>query len=131
MTSYERITNSMTANYMQENGNTSNPYYSRLAELEDKIENGTLYNFQFQLGQKVYIACDWDINEVVDGKITEIELTTNKNGVSHRIYVEHKHIYPKTNPNMVAHRYIFTENELFISKEQAEAKLAELKGKKP
>ena len=99
---------------------------NRLAELEDKIENGTLYDFPFRIGQEVYIVCDWDIGEAVKGIITEIELTTNKNGTFHRIYVEHKYIFSKTNPNVVKHRYIFTKKELFLTKAKAEARLKEL-----
>lgn len=98
----------------------------RLALLEDKIENGTLYDFPFRIGQEVYIVCDWDIGEAVKGIITEIELTTNKNGTFHRIYVEHKYIFSKTNPNVVKHRYIFTKKELFLTKAEAEVQLKEL-----
>ena len=98
----------------------------RLAELEDKIENETLYDFPFRIGQEVYIVCDWDIGEAVKGIITEIELTTNKNGTFHRIYVEHKYIFSKTNPNVVQYRYIFTKKELFLTKAEAEARLKEL-----
>ena len=98
----------------------------RLAELEDKIENGTLYDFPFRIGQEVYIVCDWDIGEAVKGIITEIELTTNKNGTFHRIYVEHKYILSKTNPNVVQYRYIFTKKELFLTTAEAEARLKEL-----
>lgn len=99
---------------------------NRLAELEDKIENGALYDFPFRIGQEVYIVCDWDIGEAVKGIITEIELTTNKNGTFHRIYVEHKYIFSKTNPNVVKHRYIFTKKELFLTKAEAEVQLKEL-----
>lgn len=102
---------------------------NRLVELEDKIENGTLYDFPFRIGQEVYIVCDWDIGEAVKGIITEIELTTNKNGTFHRIYVEHKYILSKTNPNVVQYRYIFTKKELFLTKAEAEAKLKELQEK--
>ena len=44
---YERLTNSKTAKSMRDNRNTSNPYYVRLAEIEDKIENGTLVELPF------------------------------------------------------------------------------------
>ena len=103
--------------------------YNRLAELEDKICEGTLYAFPFRIGQKVYIVCDWDIGEAVEGIITEIELTTNKNGTFHKIYVDHKYIFSKTNPNVVKYRYIFMADELFTDKTKAEARLKELRGK--
>lgn len=99
--------------------------YDRLAELEDKIENGTLYDFEFKIGQEVYIVCDWDINKVVKGIITEIELTTNNRGTYHRIYVDHDYIFSKTNPNVVKYRYIFDKDDLFLNKAEAEAKLKE------
>ena len=98
----------------------------RLALLEDKIENETLYAFPFRIGQKVYIVCDWDIGEAVEGIITEIEFTTNKNGTHHRIYVDHKYIFSKTNPNVVNYRYIFMAEELFTDKTKAESRLKEL-----
>lgn len=100
--------------------------YNRLAELEDKIENGTLYDFKFKIGQEVYIVCDWDIDKVVKGTITEIELTINKNGTHHRIYVDHDYIFLKESPNKVQHRYIFWANELYTDKAEAETKLKEL-----
>ena len=122
MKDYERVT--------QKQGDpiiVSKRVYYRLRELEDKIENGTLYDFPFRIGQEVYIACDWDIGEAVKGIITEIELTTNKNGTFHRIYVEHKYILSKTNPNVVQYRYIFTKKELFLTKAEAEARLKKYK----
>ena len=129
MSEYKRL----TERYIDEQGINcvrglawSGEILHRLAELEDKIENGTLYDFPFRIGQEVYIVCDWDIGEAVKGKITEIELTTNKNGTFHRIYVEHKYILSKTNPNVVQYRYIFTKKELFLTKAEAEAKLKEL-----
>lgn len=42
MSEYKRLTDSKTAKAMKENGNTTNPYYIYLAELEDKIEAGKL-----------------------------------------------------------------------------------------
>ena len=110
------------------NATSKDEIFERLYELENKIENGTLYDFKFKIGHEVYIVCDWDIDKVVKGTISEIELTTNKNGAYHRIYVDHKYIYSEKNPNLVQHRYIFSENEIFLSKAEAEKKLEELKG---
>lgn len=39
---YKRLTDSETAKSMKKHGNLINPYYVRLAELEDKIEHGML-----------------------------------------------------------------------------------------
>lgn len=44
---YKRMTDSDTAKVMIKNNNTSNPYYIKLAELEDRIENGTLIEFPY------------------------------------------------------------------------------------
>ena len=132
MNEYKRLTEKDGATrVMSQWAGTSNELkiYRRLAELEDKIENRTLYDFPFRIGQEVYIVCDWDIGEAVKGIITEIELTTNKNGTFHRIYVEHKYILSKTNPNVVQYRYIFTKKELFLTKAEAEARLKELQEK--
>ena len=132
MSEYKRLTEKDGATrVMSQWAGTSNELkiYRRLAELEDQIENGTLYDFPFRIGQEVYIVCDWDIDEAVKGIITEIELTTNKNGTFHRIYVDHKYIFSKTNPNVVKYRYIFMADELFTDKTKAEARLKELQEK--
>lgn len=57
---YQRITNRDTAKSMRDNGNTSNPFYIRLAELEDKIENGTLVELPCKVGAKIYIVGESD-----------------------------------------------------------------------
>ena len=51
---YERLTNSKTAKSMRDNRNTSNPYYVRLAEIEDKIENETLVELPCKVGDTLY-----------------------------------------------------------------------------
>lgn len=133
MSEYKRLTekDGATRVMSQWAGNSNElKIYRRLAELEDKIETGTLYDFPFRIGQEVYIVCDWDIDEAVKGIITEIELTTNKNGIFHRIYVDHKYIFSKTNPNVVKYRYIFMAEELFTDKTKAEARLKELQERK-
>ena len=135
MREYKRLTTKCEVGIglTETSGNIVNDYekvVNRLSELEDKIENGTLYDFPFRIGQEVYIVCDWDIGEAVKGIITEIELTTNKNGTFHRIYVDHKYIFSKTNPNVVKYRYIFMAEELFTDKTKAEARLKELQERK-
>lgn len=97
-----------------------------LAELEDKIEQGTLIELPCKVGDTVYIACDWDINEVVEGVVCEVEYTVNANEWYYRIYVDHKYIFSKTNPNVVKSRYIFTQGEIFLTREEAEQRLKEL-----
>lgn len=135
MSEYKRLTTKCEVGIglTETSGNIVKDYekvVNRLAELEGKIENGTLYDFPFRIGQEVYIVCDWDIGEAVKGIITEIELTTNKNGTFYRIYVDHKYIFSKTNPNVVKYRYIFMADELFTDKTKAEARLKELQERK-
>lgn len=54
MSEYKRLTDSKTAKAMKENGNTTNPYYIYLAELEDKIEAGKLVELPCKVGDTVY-----------------------------------------------------------------------------
>ena len=77
MREYKRLTTKCEVGIglTETSGNIVNDYekvVNRLAELEDKIENGTLYDFPFRIGQEVYIVCDWDIGEAVKGIITEV-----------------------------------------------------------
>lgn len=98
----------------------------KLADLENKIENGTLIELPCKVGDTVYIACDWDIKEVVKGVVSEIEYTVNAGGYYYRIYVDHEYIFSKTNPNIIKNRYIFAPKELFKAREEAEKRLKEL-----
>jgi len=102
----------------------------RLAELEDKIENKTLIDLPCKVGDTVYIAGTWDmyIKKVVKGVVSAIEYIVNTKGYYHRIYVDHPYIRSRTNPNVVKNRYIFTIDEVSLTKPEAEAKLRELKG---
>lgn len=54
MSEYKRLTDSKTAKAMKENGNTTNPYYIYLAELEDKLEAGKLVELPCEVGDTVY-----------------------------------------------------------------------------
>lgn len=101
--------------------------YNKLCGLEDKIEQGKIVELPFKVGDAVYIACDWDINKVVEGVVSEVEYSVNKNGDFLRIYVDHEYIYSKKNPNVVQYRYIFFPNEVFSTRNEAENRLKELR----
>ena len=101
--------------------------YDRLAELEDKIENGTLVELSCKVGDTVYIATKhWDIKEVVEAKVERIEFYAIENKQDFTFYLDHKYIFSKTNPDMVKERYIFWKEEIFLTKAEAEQKLKEL-----
>ena len=51
--------------------------YNRLAELEDKIENGTLRDFPCTVGDEVFWACDLDkqYSQVMHGVVTGLSVS--------------------------------------------------------
>lgn len=99
-------------------------------ELKSKIENGTLIELPCKVGDTVYIATDkWDIEEVVEAKVTRVEYFKDEKREDFVFYLDHKYVFSKTNPNLIAHRYIFWKEELFSTKSEAEQKLKELQGK--
>ena len=101
--------------------------------LLNKIENGTLIELPCKVGDTVYIVANIDCglakkHGIVEGVVTEIEITIDKNVIASRIYVEHPFIYSERNPNLIINRYIFFPDELFLTKAEAEKKLKELQG---
>ena len=99
----------------------------RLGELEDKIDNGTLIELPCKVGDKVYIATKlWDIKEVVEAEVACVEVTADEKGIRYRTYLDHEYVFSKTNPNLIKNRYIFYNDEFFLTKAEAEAKLKEL-----
>lgn len=108
--------------------------YNKLCAIEDKIENGTLIELLCKVGDTVYIVANIDCglakkHGIVEGVVTEIEITIDKNVIASRIYVEHPFIYSERNPNLIINRYIFFPDELFLTKAEAEKKLKELQEK--
>lgn len=100
---------------------------NRLVDLEDKIENGTLIELPCKVGDTVYIATKlWDIKEVVEAEVACVEVTADEKGIRYRTYLDHEYVFSKTNPNLIANRYIFYNDEFFLTKVDAEKKLKEL-----
>lgn len=83
-----------------------------------------------KVGDTVWICTriDFDVpEEIVEGKVTIISVDSMENINTFRIYVDHKYVHDKR--GFLLNRYIFFENEIFLTKSEAEARLAELEGK--
>ena len=111
MTKYERYTSKdgATLTMSQWGGSPAElELYRKLAELEDKIENGTLIELPCKVGQPIWIICYelWTTKPFVDESFI-------KSFVQIAMIMEHGEI-GKT---------------VFLTKAEAEAKLRELKGK--
>jgi hypothetical protein len=89
--------------------------YNRLAELEDKIENGTLIELPCKVGDKVYY--------IEKGLIYELKVNGFKG------YPTNNYIYAYMDRTFFCRELNFNElNEnWFLTKAEAEAKLKELK----
>lgn len=86
----------------------------RLAELEDKIENGTLHELPCKVGDKV-----WWVNQYSPRpRIEEYEVSTITIGKDNKIYIGVEYGY-----------FTFKVDELYFTKDQAEARLKELQEK--
>ncbi|MCM1305883.1 MAG: hypothetical protein NC037_00315 [Bacteroides sp.] len=99
--------------------------YNRLAELEDKIENGTLVEVPCKIGDIVYQVCNacglWDIEEwritstqMTDGKLTLINVESD---IPFVIKVRKSFEYP-------------LGQNLFFTRKKAEKRLEELKNER-
>lgn len=99
----------------------------RLRELQGKIEQGTLIELHCKVGDTVYVILNLDKSEksIEDGIVMEIECAVSDNGLHCRIYVDHGYIF-SGNTKLVKQRYIFFENEVFLTREEAEKRLKEL-----
>lgn len=101
-----------------------------LEEINQKIEQGTLIELPCKVGDTVYVIlnCDKGEKSIEDGIVTEIECAVGDYGSSHcRIYVDHGYIF-SGNTKFGKQRYIFFENEVFLTREEAEKRLRELQG---
>ena len=80
----------------------------------------------FKVGETVYICTTigWDLG-IIQGVITDMEAHWYDKGQDYhfRIYVEHEHVYSKQNPHMIVNRYIFFENEVAKTMDEAKQKL--------
>ena len=95
------------------------------------MANKTIINFPCKPGETVYIGTSVAfLNEVVKGTVESIGCRVVKEGdktfFCFRIYVDHEYIYPgENNPRHTpATRYIFSDIEIFATREQAEESLA-------
>lgn len=92
---------------------------NRLAEFEDKIENGTLVELPCKVGDKAYAVWPYD-GEIEEWIVKRIEINNN-------FYI-YKLSHDGTDDYMA-----FTSKEvgeyIFFNKEQAEAKSKEFRGK--
>lgn len=84
----------------------------RLAQLEDKIENGTLIELPCKVGEWVY-GCTKQISRVI-------------HGVVYKITVDKKGVYYTTYENDGLQEYWL--DDVYKTQEEAEAKLKELRG---
>ena len=117
---YERITNSSLAKSLNdiEYKNLGDKYYIRLAELEDKIENGTLMELPCKVGDTVWYV-------IQRGKYSTLCSTT----VS-RICIDSPNrmvIYLNATVRKIYIGYAQDDNA-FLTKIEAEKRLEELKG---
>lgn len=87
--------------------------YNRLADLEDKIENGTLVELPCKIGDTVYyIDSFWKPPRLKEYEVYGFFIS--KSGV----YIE------------VGFGMCITKNEIFLTKAEAEAELAKIRGQK-
>lgn len=88
--------------------------YERLAELEDKIENGTLLELPCKVGDKV-----WWVNQYSPRpRIEEYEVSTITIGKDNKIYL-----------GLGFSFFTFMTDEVYYTKAEAEARLKELQEK--
>lgn len=92
--------------------------YNRLAELEDKIENGTLVlSPKYKLKQKVYLLM---CGNIISGTIDGFDIFKQK----YLVFIDDTNDYGELG---FGNEWFF-ERELFPTKAKAVAKLRELKG---
>ena len=97
---------------------------NRLAELEDKIENGTLIELPCKVGDTVYWVCELVKNklEILEGKIRGLTISQNSTSWFSVIYeygLTFEHIFKD-----------YWNKTVFLTKAKAEKKLKELRNGK-
>ena len=91
----------------------------RLAELEDKIENGTLVELPCKVGDVLYYVNKYGTTpRIEENKVHTIEIYECMDGLTIRIWTQNGTFYADKMPNV------------FPTKAEAEAKLRELKGER-
>ena len=102
----------------------------RLCQLEDKIEDGTLIGLPCKVGDTVY-APHWYFGEwdkIVPYQITNITITQNKKLEWTKKYRAMELAEGKTIDWQLNFAFDEVGKKVFLTKAEAEAKLAELKG---
>ena len=94
----------------------------RLVQLEDKIENGTLIELPFKVGDTVYWVFELEENnlEILEGKIRGLSISQNNTSWFSVIYeygLTFEHIFKD-----------YWNKTVFLTKAEAEKKLKELQG---
>lgn len=96
--------------------------YERLAELEDKIEQGTMIELPCEVGDKVYYTSPEYYNSLlVEYKVTEISQT--REGIRLSVYGS-----PKEKGLITYLWASFIGKTVFLTREEAEKRLKELQG---
>lgn len=113
---YERLTNSSLAKSLNDvkYKTLGDELYIRLANLEDKIENGTLVELPCKMGDKVYVIAKQGMDIYAVEETIIVDFWFNK--IDNRLY-------PIDTDGI-------TLNEIFITKAEAEKRLEELRGEK-
>lgn len=89
----------------------------RLAELEDKIEQGTLIELPCKVGDVLYYVNKYEPTpRIEENKVHTIEIYECRDGLTIRIWTQNGTFYADKMPNV------------FKTKSEAEAKLKELQG---
>ena len=80
----------------------------------------------FEVGEEVYICTttDWNLG-IVKGVVSDMEAYYWDKAKDYywRIYVDHDHIHSENNPVLIVNRYIFVEEELAKTIEEAKQKI--------
>lgn len=104
--------------------------YNRLAELEDKIESGTLIELPCKVGDVVY-APHWHFGEwdkIVPYQITNITITQNKKLEWTKKYRAMEVMNGKTIDWQLNFAFDEIGKKVFLTKEEAEKRIEEIKG---
>lgn len=122
MTKYERYTSKdgATLTMSQWGGSPAElELYRKLAELEDKIDNGTLTELPCKVGDVLYYVNKYETTpRIEENKVHTIEIYECMDGLTIRIWTQNGTFYADKMPNV------------FPTKAEAEAKLKELKGER-
>lgn len=125
MTKYERYTSKdgATLTMSQWGGSPAElELYRKLAELEDKIENGTLVELPCKVGNTIYIVDKLGIKEFVVSAIS-INILGRDSWGTNSIQFEDKNGHRKFNYEVY---FSWIGKTVFFTKAEAEAKLREL-----